>query len=135
MPRKPSLRQDLLARYRASNWMPDPDTLFEGIKKLEPGHYLTVTRDGTRKYRYWDLEFHPDEEVNEKSGNEQLSSVLQLSVERQLRSDVPVGFFLSGGVDSSLLTAKAIEVRHDRPNDFYHRVSLEQNSERERVRP
>ena len=89
-----------------SGWVPDPDTLFEGIYKLEPGHYLTVTREATRKHRYWDFELIPDE--SETGWQLRLESALDTSIRRQLRSDVPVGFFMSGGVDSSLLVAKAI---------------------------
>ncbi len=113
-----SVKLSLLSRYFMTGWIPDPDTLFDGIRKLEPGHYLSVSAAGVTKHRYWDLSFNPEPRTNLDEWVEELDAALKTSVERQLRSDVPVAFFLSGGVDSSLLAVKAIEVQKERPATF-----------------
>ncbi len=116
---KPAVRLTHLSRYFMNNWIPDPDTLFEGIQKLEPGHFLTITDQGrVTNRKYWDLDFKPEEELTLEDWAGQLDAALQGAVDRQLRSDVPVGFFLSGGVDSSLLTAKASTLKQNRPTTF-----------------
>ena len=101
------------------NWIPDPDTLFEGIHRLEPGHFLKIGPDLNRsKACYWDMRFDPDYEVSESEWIERTHHTLKRAVDRQMRSDVPVGFFLSGGIDSSLLTATAVEQNGIRPKAF-----------------
>ena len=106
----PSLRHSVLSSYLLSNWVPDPDTLFDGIYRLEPGHFLTLGPGAqTRLTRYWDFAFAPDDTKSLADWTEALSTRLDSAVARQIRSDVPVGFFLSGGVDSSLLAAKAAQ--------------------------
>lgn len=93
-------------------WVPDPDTLLEGVKKLEPGTY-GIYRDGALELnRYWDvpvpphgLEARGDGHAVESDVVERLEGLLQEAVEARLVSDVPLGAFLSGGVDSSLIVA------------------------------
>lgn len=88
-----------------------PRTLFQGIHSLEAGHYLLVDQeDGVRDCEYWDL-IYPQggesyESVNEHDYIEELDDLLTRSVQRRLQADVPVGFYLSGGLDSSLIAAK-----------------------------
>jgi len=115
----PRLNRSLVARYLMVNWIPDPDTLFEGIQKLEPGHFLKI-ESGVKvtKHRYWDLDFRPEGGISVKQWRDDLDRALNGAVERQLRSDVPVAFFLSGGLDSSLLAAKALAVQKQRPTTF-----------------
>jgi asparagine synthase (glutamine-hydrolysing) len=87
-------------------WVPEPKTGFEGITKLEAGHYA-VWRDGVlRTTQYWDVpvgETHV--ERSEEEYLEELRAILERSVRRQMISDVPVGALLSGGLDSSLVVA------------------------------
>ncbi len=92
--------------YLTYQYVPSPDTIFEGIKKLPPAHYLLYHRDGSLKIeRYWKLNFkagsynHTDEKELENRIREELKE----SVKLRLISDVPLGAFLSGGVDSSLV--------------------------------
>jgi asparagine synthase (glutamine-hydrolysing) len=86
-----------------------PRTIFKGIESLPAGHCL-VARDGDIAVReFWDLVFQPDADASEASGEEQcrsrLEELLTASVYRRLMGDVPVGLYLSGGLDSSLLGA------------------------------
>ncbi|MEK6274449.1 MAG: asparagine synthase (glutamine-hydrolyzing) [Actinomycetota bacterium] len=83
---------------------PAPQTLFAGINKLEPGTWLRFSADGTlRKQRYWDVWDHvePLDSESEEEIAEQLLAELRTSVQLRKVSDVPVGVFLSGGIDSS----------------------------------
>lgn len=95
-----------LADYLSFLWVSDPLTMFEGIQKLPPGHKLRW-RDGRLDVEcWWDLEY-PDEplDVAEEELAEELCHRLDVAVKRQLISDVPVGAFLSGGLDSSAIAA------------------------------
>lgn len=87
-------------------WVPEPKTGFEGVMKLEAGHYATW-RDGVlRTAQYWDVpvgERHA--ERSEEEYLEELRTILEHSVRRQMISDVPIGALLSGGLDSSLIVA------------------------------
>lgn len=119
MPCSPSLRINLLARYLMTNCIADPDTLFDGIHKLEPGHTLLVKPDLSVEHRcYFDVGFHPEEEIPCERWLAELDAVLHGAIERQLRSDVPVAFFLSGGLDSSLLAERSIAVQKEKPTTF-----------------
>ncbi len=83
---------------------PAPDTLFAGIKKLPPGTWLRITEDGyIQEHRYWDVWDHttPLTECSEEEIAERLLAELRTAVRLRKVSDVPVGIFLSGGIDSS----------------------------------
>ncbi len=81
---------------------PASEAIVEGVSKLEPGHILTVSRSlGQRIERYWDVSFEPDYSHGEKYFVERLRELLEESVRLHLVSDVPLGAFLSGGIDSS----------------------------------
>jgi asparagine synthase (glutamine-hydrolysing) len=85
--------------------------ILQGVRKLPPGHALTfnVEDGGTKIWRYWNLPPAPEiDDKDEESLVEQLEALLADSVRRQLVADVPVGVLLSGGVDSSLVTAMAV---------------------------
>lgn len=86
-------------------------TFFRGINKLLPGYYLVVdhisSSPSIRVNRYWDIEFSLDREHTEEYFIDKLMMLLQDSVRLQLRSDVPIGFHLSGGLDSSTITCIA----------------------------
>lgn len=85
-------------------------TLFEGIHLLEPGHSMTVKNGRVQRNRYWDFQFQPFADAHETSMGERLRGLLEESVTRHLMSDVPVGAYLSGGMDSGTLTALASRV-------------------------
>lgn len=97
-----------LVDYFTLRYVPAPRTMFKGIRKLEPGCYMVVNDYGMQQKKYWSLEFgsiHGDEEYFEKN----ILKMLKDSVKRRLIADVPLGVFLSGGVDSSIITAMASE--------------------------
>jgi asparagine synthase (glutamine-hydrolysing) len=97
-----------LDQYLTFLWVPDPKTLFEGIFKLPAGH-SAIFRDGELKVvQYWDLSFPPaghDFRFSEEMLAHEIRERFQYSVERQMISDVPVGAFLSAGLDSSSIVA------------------------------
>ena len=116
---KPAFRRELLSRYLMNGWIADPDTLFEGIHRVSPGHFLHVRRDGqVVEHRFWDFEAHPEKGVSLDEWKDRLAQELDAALDRQMRSDVPLGFFLSGGVDSSLLAARAALTHKQRPKAF-----------------
>jgi asparagine synthase (glutamine-hydrolysing) len=87
-------------------YIPAPYTIFQGVRKLPPGHTLTVDRSGNaRLRRYWQLRFEPDHTRGEQDWAEELDATLRETVRLHLLADVPVGAFLSGGIDSGLITA------------------------------
>jgi len=90
-------------------WSPYPDTMLEGISKLEPGHAIIV-REGaiTRKWRFYDLPYSPAlVHITEDEAIEETRRLISQAVQRQMISDVPLGAFLSGGLDSSAVVAFA----------------------------
>lgn len=93
-----------LANYFSLRYVPAPKTMFEGIMKLKPAHYLAVNKDGIREERYWDLKCAPMNRSQEYF-EEKIIKGLQESVKERLIADVPLGAFLSGGVDSSFIVA------------------------------
>jgi len=104
-PRKVSLRAVDL--YLEHLYIPAPWTIFENVYKLEPGWTLSVDERGkVEKRRYWRLEFDPDYDVSEEEWTERLEVELAEAVRMRLVADVPVGAFLSGGIDSSLVVSQ-----------------------------
>jgi asparagine synthase (glutamine-hydrolysing) len=85
----------------------EPETLFKGIWSLEPGHFLRWDGRAVNVTRYWSLPEGPVDARSEEELAEELRALLADAVRLRLRSDVPVGLFLSGGLDSSLLAALA----------------------------
>ena len=105
-----------LSRYLSFEYVPAPHSIFAGIDKLPPGHLLTVSPGGKpRVSPYWDLSFAPDVSIDGHQWTQALRQQLERSVRQQLTSDVPLGLFLSGGIDSSAVTAIATQVCGRRP--------------------
>ena len=112
---------EALHHYLTLSVAPAPLTMFEGIRKLAPGHTLTVYRDGAGESRqYWDpLSSKIDlDDQSEAELVERLREMLRESVNLRMMSDVPFGVFLSGGMDSSLNVALMSELM-DRPVDTF----------------
>ena len=105
----PELRQPCLEamdQYLALRIVSPPRTMFRGILKLPPAHYLLYEPgQAPRVERYWNLEFTPKWEASEDALLEELDSLITESLRYHMVSDVPVGAFLSGGLDSSLVVA------------------------------
>jgi asparagine synthase (glutamine-hydrolysing) len=97
-----------LIRYLSFEYVPEPHSILAGIQRLAPGHLLTVSPESKpRITAYWDLSFAPDESVNADEWAWAIREQFEKSVRQQLVSDVPLGLFLSGGIDSSAVTAVA----------------------------
>lgn len=105
-----------LNSYLAFEYVPAPHSIFAGIEKLAPGQLLTVGPGSKPQIRtYWDLSFAPDESMNTTEWARELRGQLERSVRAQLISDVPLGLFLSGGIDSGGVTAIAARANRGRP--------------------
>lgn len=103
------LNTTALNYYLALNYVPFPYTLVEGIEKLEPGGWLEW-RDGViQTGAHWRLYFDPNPEMTLDSGKEELDGLLRSAVKDHMISDVPLGIWLSGGLDSSAITHYAAE--------------------------
>jgi asparagine synthase (glutamine-hydrolysing) len=99
-----SLEPTALADFLTFLWVPDPKTAFREIAKLPPGHYAWADRNGLEVAQWWDLQFEP-EERSEDEWRGDVRTAVEEAVRRQMVSDVPLGSFLSGGVDSSAIVA------------------------------
>jgi len=98
-----------LCQYLAYLYVPNPGSMFKGISKLPPGHRLCWRNGKVRIDCYWDLSYGNYFREGEAALAEQFRELLVAATRRQLISDVPVGFFLSGGLDSSTLLACAAQ--------------------------
>jgi asparagine synthase (glutamine-hydrolysing) len=95
-----------LHHYLTFQYIPSPESIFEGIKKLPPAHYLLYDSAGNTKIeRYWTLQFSPGQKKERTLPEicDMIRTELEESVKLRLISDVPLGAFLSGGIDSSIV--------------------------------
>ncbi len=99
------IRLDALYDYFAYQYVPDPKTIFEDVYKLEPGHTLFVDKTGIRKNKYWDISFKNQRHDGEDVLKKELQGFITECTTRRMVSDVPLGAFLSGGIDSSGVVA------------------------------
>jgi asparagine synthase (glutamine-hydrolysing) len=102
-----------LFNYLQLNYTPAPNTIFTHVKKLMPGHYLKVSRGRCETHCYYAM---PDEitgKLSYEEAKEKLVTLLESAVQRRLISDVPLGAFLSGGIDSSVITGLASRHKKD----------------------
>jgi asparagine synthase (glutamine-hydrolysing) len=105
-------RVNLLAlhHYLTLQYVPDPLTIFDGVHRLPAAHKLVVEGCGNPVVsRWWQLEFEPKWKIDEQEAVEQARVLLGAAVERRLVSEVPLGAFLSGGIDSSTIVALMAE--------------------------
>ena len=105
----PDVQRDLnpegLDAYFTLGYVPDPLSIFQNIHKLPPGCYLTFKEGKVAVRQYWDFELEPAESTREEDYLDELRLLLDESVRLRLISDVPLGAFLSGGIDSSTVVA------------------------------
>jgi len=94
-----------VANFLRFSYVPDPDTIFRRVNKLAPGHSLLFGRGGARLRRYWRNSFQAGDLPENESVHEQFRRLSLDSVQRRMISDVPLGGFLSGGVDSASVLA------------------------------
>jgi asparagine synthase (glutamine-hydrolysing) len=126
LPVLPDIETDgeAMAEYLTFNFVIGENTLFKGIKQLLPGHGLMIKGGEVRTWRYWDVNYEVDWNHGEGWFQERLRSLLDDSIGVHLRSDVPVGAYLSGGIDSSLMAILAAR-KDSRNREAFHGRFLE----------
>ena len=102
---KSALNENVLDAYFSVGYVPGPETMFLGIKKVLPGHYLLVGEGKVEEHEYWDFAEIEYRSWSENEAIERVEALLTDCVRKRLVSDVPVGAFLSGGLDSSVVVA------------------------------
>src|SRR6266403_332277 len=103
---KTEVRTSMIDRFLTFDYLPGEETLFKNIYKLAPGHSLTFRAGKSYKRQYWDLHFEPSPSTI-RQAKTRLLHLLEESVSLHMISDVPVGFLLSGGVDSTAMLGLA----------------------------
>jgi asparagine synthase (glutamine-hydrolysing) len=103
---------EALSDYFSYQYIPAPKTIYQAVKKLRPAHYLVVNRAGIREVPYWDIDFSVTHQRSEAEWCDALLQAYRSAVKCRLISEVPLGAFLSGGVDSSSVVALMNEVQH-----------------------
>ena len=99
------LDREALDQYLTFEYVPAPRTMYDGIRKLPPAHFLVWEDGKVQLHRFWDLEYRPERGIPAREWEERLLAELRASVRRRLMAEVPLGAFLSGGLDSSTLVA------------------------------
>ncbi|MCB1671168.1 MAG: amidotransferase 1, exosortase A system-associated, partial [Pseudomonadales bacterium] len=118
----PSLPRQLDPRavedYFALGYIPEPKTVYQNVNKLRPGHTLWLKRGASmpEQHKYWDITFRTGPESSEKETQEELLARIREAVRVRLVSEVPLGAFLSGGVDSSAVVAMMAQLQEDPVN-------------------
>jgi asparagine synthase (glutamine-hydrolysing) len=108
IPRK--LNYNALHQYLQLNYVPQPQSMLLGVAKLKPAHYMKISASGIDAYLpYYTLQTHPEAygEYSYEEAQEKLVSLMDTAVRERMISDVPLGAFLSGGIDSSVIVALA----------------------------
>ena len=104
--------------FALMGYVPTPASIYREVKKIRPGHALIVDGSEPREQRFWQLSMTPKHRASEADLLDELDQILNDAVRLRLRSDVPFGAFLSGGLDSSIVTA--LMARHmDQPVKTY----------------
>lgn len=96
---------EALSDYFSYQYVPAPKSIYRQVRKLRPAHYLVAEKGGIREVPYWDIRFDQTRERSEDEWCEEFLAEFRTAVKSRLVSDVPLGAFLSGGVDSSSVVA------------------------------
>ena len=105
-----TLSPQALDQYLTLRFVHPPDTFFERVRSLPPAHFMIRDESGTRIERYWDLGYGPKWNYSEEDTLDRIDELVGESVRLHLTSDVPVGAFLSGGLDSTLIASYAARI-------------------------
>ncbi|HLG73743.1 MAG TPA: asparagine synthase (glutamine-hydrolyzing), partial [Chloroflexota bacterium] len=92
-----------LVDYLDLQYIPSPRTIFRDVRALQPGHYLVADGSGLRSERYWSLRYQSGGVIDEEQAARAIRRGVESAVKARLISDVPLGAFLSGGIDSSVI--------------------------------
>jgi asparagine synthase (glutamine-hydrolysing) len=114
----PEADPDALFHYLSFQYVPSPGSAFKGLRRLPPAHFLTVDRGRVSIARYWSLRYSPKPNTSEADATTQMRADLAEATRIMLVSDVPVGAFLSGGIDSSLVVAMMAQAGAGRVKTF-----------------
>jgi asparagine synthase (glutamine-hydrolysing) len=101
-------------QFLTYQYVPHPNSIYKMSRKLPPGHVAVVREDGVEVKNYWHFDWRAESPISEQEAAAKLDELLRDSIRLRLRSDVPLGAFLSGGVDSSLIVALA-QLQMDTP--------------------
>lgn len=107
--KKPALNVQLIDSYMSFGYIPGENTLHQGIKRLMPGHYAVLSGNGLKITEYWDLKFDNQDDKGFDYYVDESKKLLESAIDLRLRSDVPLGIFLSGGIDSSAVVGLLAE--------------------------
>lgn len=118
---KPDINKQSLWHYLTLRYVPSPETIWENVCKLEPGHYLEydLTDHIFEILKYWEINFQSKKFIKIRNYEKEFETLFLEAVEKRLlASDVPVGILLSGGLDSSCVAAAAVELGHKNFHTF-----------------
>lgn len=101
----PEIDNEAICDYFSYQYVPAPKTIYRNVRKLRPGHYLVVEGSNLSEVPYWDISFSETKDLSEAEWTDRLLEEFRIAVKCRLVSDVPLGAFLSGGVDSSAVVA------------------------------
>jgi asparagine synthase (glutamine-hydrolysing) len=104
------IRDQGIYDYLSLGVVPQPETIYEGVHALMPGHWLTFDGHQLQQNRYWRLQYEPKANIPYDEVLERTRTLIEEAVRLRLRSDVPLGVFLSGGVDSTVVAYEAARV-------------------------
>ncbi|RZT25359.1 asparagine synthase (glutamine-hydrolysing) [Mycobacterium sp. BK558] len=107
-----------LQDYLALRYVPAPRTLFRSVRQLPPGHKMVVSSEGFAVQRWWRLRYDPKPPITLAQAAEEAERLMRTAVERRLVSDVPLGCFLSGGLDSSTVLSFMSELMDEPVRTF-----------------
>ncbi|MDA1283260.1 MAG: asparagine synthase (glutamine-hydrolyzing) [Chloroflexi bacterium] len=107
-----------LASYLTYGYVPEPLSIYKGISKLPPAHMLVFDESGTEVRRYWELNSESDRTITFEDAVSETRRFTDQAVASRLISDVPLGFFLSGGLDSSIVVGAAAQASSSRLKTF-----------------
>lgn len=127
------LNRNAVYKFLHMGFVPAPQSIYKSIKKLESATWLKISKNALESHKFWDMNAHVQERLitREKEAIVKLSDLLMSSVQYQIKSDVPFGVFLSGGIDSSLITANAVTLSGVKVNTFS--IGFEENKFNESV--
>ena len=113
-----NINKDILGRYLYRGYIIAPDTIYQNTYKLRPGELLKISDRGMIRWKYWDVAesyniFRHDLVIDYDQAKYELKMLLKQAVRRRMIADVPLGAFLSGGYDSSLVCALASEISEE----------------------
>ena len=103
---RPCLNTPAVADFLTFLWVPDPNTLHEGVQQLPAGHWASFEGERLTIREYWDMSFDVDHGREASAWAADVRATVNVAIRRQMVSDVPLGAFLSGGIDSSAIVAE-----------------------------